>query len=151
MRLALYGGIGTPRGDYLGKEQQVIVEPPAEEVSPTGGWAVYQRYRDAEEVRRQRIALGIIPDDEPEAEAVQEAAKQPAKILARKRLRERVSDANRIGELEAMLDRIMAEIAAEQERAYAQMLDELKAVQAESVNFQRNQNAVAVMAMLAVA
>lgn len=125
--------------------------PVVEETATVGGWSVYRRYRDEEEVRRQRIALGIIPPDEPEAEAVQEAARQPVKALARKRLKERVSDESRISELETMVNEIMTQVAAERDRAYAEMLKELQAAKTEAADFQRNQNAIAVMALLAVA
>lgn len=146
--LALYGGIGTPRGDYSGKVEQVVIVP--EVVESSGGFLhAYARTRDDEEVRQERIARGIIPPDEPEAETIIEAAKQPVALLARKRLRER-AEASRQAELEALLDRVLEAQRQAREAYFEQLIADLQQVSAEAESFNRNQNASAVLVMLGV-
>ena len=78
--LALYGGIGTPRGDYSGKEEQIIV-PDVVEVQPTGGWLREEVKREEEE--RERSATKPSKPPKPPKAPVREAKpltnKKPAK------------------------------------------------------------------------
>jgi len=132
-----------------------FVEPAITEPQSTGGWEnAYRRYRDEEDVRKQRVALGILPPDEPEREAVIEAAQQAVPILAKRKLRERVQarvDAAELARLEARLAEVIQAQQIAQELAYSELLDELRTVQIQAQNYQRNQNAAAVLLMLSAA
>jgi DNA-binding transcriptional MerR regulator len=124
--------------------------PPAPPPAPTdsastGGWGTaYRRYRDEEEVRRERIARGILPPDPVEIEAIEEAATLP-KVDARKRLREAARDAAHVAELEARLQALLADIEAIERAAMdAELAELLKG----AVQIQNNRNAAAVLTML---
>lgn len=120
------------------------VEPEVEETFTGGFPKAWGRSRDEEEVRRQRIALGIIPDDAPEP--VRIAAREPTRREARRKLRQEARqtalDDARLTELEAMLDDILAAQRAAVEEA------EIVYLEAELLRSQRNRNARAVLAML---
>lgn len=119
-----------------------------EQTTATGGWHyLYSSFKSDEERRLERIALGIIPADEPEAETIKEASKLPP-IVARRRLRQTVNDVARIDELEAMLEGLMKARREAHEQAYAAMLLELTLERELLKDFNRNQNASAVLAML---
>lgn len=146
-RLWPYGGSGHPYGSFAGKTEQ---EPAPEVVadSPSGGFlSVYARTRTEEEVRQERIARGIIPPDEPDAETIIEAAKQPVAVLARRQLRARVA-LERQAELEALLNQVLAAQQAAREAYFDQLIAELQQVQLDAESFNRNQNASAVLVML---
>lgn len=108
--LALYGGIGTPRGDYSGKTEQVIVEVTDQ---PTGGWLFLSTYESELQRRRKRkeeveedleqitdsvdreIAEILRPELERDAELqrLRELAIKDANKRAAKQYSERVSKA----------------------------------------------------------
>ena len=121
------------------------VTPPVTE-TPTGG--IWARYRDEQEVRRRRIAMGIIPDDEPAREAIIEAASKPTATIARRQLRQIAETETRLAELDRLLSAVLEAQKLEDERAYQAMLAELQAVQAMKAQFTHNQNAMAVIVML---
>ena len=59
-RLAIYGGIGTPYGNFAGKVAAPVV---AVEETFSGGYFPHVRRKTDEEKRIERIQLGILPPD----------------------------------------------------------------------------------------
>jgi hypothetical protein len=123
--------------------------PPIPPVTPTaatfsGGWGAYSRYRDEKEVRDERIARGIIPPDEPEAETLIEASKQSVPLLARRKLRQLAEGQLRLAELDRMLTEIMQAQRKAEERAYTEMLTELRRAQGD-LKTMNNQTAILIM------
>lgn len=130
----------------------------AESASPTPtapdyGWVgrVLNNYRTDEEVRRERIAMGIIPDDTPQevAQAVREAATLPA-ALQRARLRRLERDTAELAQLLALTERLAEAQRQAQKAAYDALMAELSQEQTEYTQLQRNQNALAVLMMLSL-
>lgn len=125
-------------------------EPPADE-APDYGWVgrVLDRYRTDDEIRRERIARGIIPDDTPAevATAVREAANLPAALQA-SRLRRLERDTAELAELLTLTERLSEAQREAQTAAYDALMAELAQEQTEYTQLQRNQNALAVLMML---
>lgn len=146
-RLWPYGGPGHPYGSFAGKVEQEPAPEVAAEAYAGGFLSSWSRYRDEDEIRQERIARGIIPPDEPEAETIIEASKQSVPVLARKRLRERV-EASRQIELQVLLDRVLEAQREAREAYFEQLIAELQQVREDAESFNRNQNASAVLVML---
>lgn len=125
-------------------------EPPPD-TAPDYGWVgrVLNNYRTDEEVRRERIARGIIPDDTPAevATAVREASRLPT-ALQRARLRQLERDTAELAELLTLTERLAEAQREAQKAAYDALMAELAQEQTEYTQLQRRQNAVAVLMML---
>jgi len=118
---------------------------PAATETPAGGWSrKFDRYRSDEEIRQDRIRLGILPPDPAEIEAIEEAATLP-RLDARKRLREAARDAAHVAELEARLQALINDIEAVERAA---MDAELAELLQGAMQIQNNRNAAAVLTML---
>ena len=114
----------------------------------TGGWlSAYERYRDEGEVRRERIARGIIPDDMP-AEVVKAAAATNVEVLAKRKLRQLAAESDQLERLEAVTMQLMAAQKEAAEEAYNALLAELRESEAVYSQMSRNRNAQAVLVML---
>lgn len=141
-RITRLGGSGFPRslyGSFEGKEEAVIVEEAAQN---TGGWGdAWSQEIDDEAVRRQRVAMGIIPDEGAALEAVQAESRSKARQLARQEEARSQALTDQIIELERAIEAQeginTAALEAEKSRALANL----------SI-IQRNQNAQAVLVML---
>jgi len=126
---------------------------PPPDTTPGYGWVgrVLDNYRTDEEVRRERIARGIIPDDTPQevATAVREAANLPTALQA-SRLRRLERDTAELAELLALTERLAEAQREAQQAAYDTLMAELAQEQTEYTQLQRNQNALAVLMMLSL-
>ena len=126
---------------------------PAAEETATGGWPrAWEQYRSEDEIRRQRIALQIIPPDEPDADAIREAANEAVEALARRKIRRLTREAR---ELERLENLTIALMRAQREAQIAGYNDRIAALQherSEAVGsldmLRRNENARAVLIML---
>lgn len=128
-----------------------VVEAPGS----TGGWgSAWQRYRDEDEVRRQRIALEIIPPDEPDAEAIKVAAGEAAEVLARRKIRRLERDDAELDRLERLTLTLMRAQREAQIIGYRDMIDALQQERSEAITYvdteRRNHNAKAVLVMLSM-
>jgi len=131
---------------FAGGGVYVPPEPTAETF--TGGFLAWKQFRDEREVRQRRIAMGILPPDEPEREAIIEAATQPTPTLAKRYLRQIAEGEARLAELDALLEDVLIAQRIAEEQAYQALLEELRLTQAEAATFVRNQNAMATLVML---
>ena len=117
---------------------------------PSGGFGNYRLpERDEDEVRRQRIRLGILPPELPVEDV--EALKR-AELLsiskAKRQLRQDVRDAQRVAELEGLLERLVEAQRDAEIASYLAMIEAMEAGKAELILYQRNRNAKAVLTML---
>ena len=153
-RLSPSGVPGCAYGPFSNKVEQVVT-PEVEAESFTGGWGTaWQNYRDDEATRRQRVAMGIIPDDEPEKAAILEAAQQSLDVLARRKIRALERKSEELDRIEALTLRLMKAQREAEREAQAAMIANLKAERVEAqgnlTQIQRNQNAQATLVMLAL-
>lgn len=136
---------GSWGGSWLDSWSRGVVAPPVvTPVSGGGGYYAYQRYRDEKEIRQERIALGIIPPDEPESSIVIEASKQFTPALAKRKLRQLAEGHARLAELDRLLGEIIQAQQIADEFAYQDMLMQLGRANRELQTI-NNQTAIFVM------
>ena len=121
--------------------------------SATGGWPrAWEQYRSEDDVRRQRIALQIIPPDEPDADAIREAAKEAVEALARRKIRRLTREARELERLEDLTITLLRAQREAQIAGYKDMIAALQQERSEAVTsldmLRRNENARAVLIML---
>lgn len=158
MAVTRLGGSGFPRslyGSFAGKVEAEIEETAQ---ANTGGWnlRVFDSYRDDERKRRQRVAMGVIPETMPEAdaEAVIAAADKRLATLAQAQIAKVDASESRIKAMQsALADLLDAQAEAEREWR-ARRINEITAAR-NAANLeiqqitQQQRNAEAVLLMLA--
>lgn len=153
--LAKARGMVGEAGAYVvsGLDADLLSTATGAPAAPDYGWVgrVLGNYRTDEEVRRERIARGIIPDDTPQevAQAVREAANLPTALQA-SRLRRLERDTAELGELLALTERLAEAQREAQKAAYDALMAELAQELTDYTQLQRRQNAIAVLTMLSL-
>ena len=120
MRLALYGGIGTPRGDYSGKTPQPEPEVVAD-TAATGGWLTDPYGYET----RRRAALKRDEDEaRKQADEAIERAQEVAKaaLQAKKSAKKPESPALNLAEASRLIDALEAAQSKDRRRRLAAVL-----------------------------